>query len=125
VIEYMPMAAIRTNNRRGVNHVYMLIALYKQFVAKFPLEAIIWISGIIALAFVDPSQNSHATICPIGYFGYDFCPGCGLGRSIAWLFHGSLQNSVSVHPLGIVVLAVLVRRIIQLTNNHLNSIWQK
>jgi hypothetical protein len=103
----------------------MHIAQYKQFVAKFPLEAIIWISGIIALAFVDPSQTAHATICPIGYFGYDFCPGCGLGRSIAWLFHGSLEKSVSVHPLGIVVLAVLVRRIFQLTNNHLNSIWQK
>jgi hypothetical protein len=103
----------------------MLIEQYIKFVWKFPLEAIIWISGLFALAFVDPSRTAHATICPIGYFGYDFCPGCGLGRSISWLFHGSLQNSVSLHPLGIVVLAVLVHRIFQLTKNYFNSIWQK
>lgn len=114
-----------TNNRSAARHVYMHIERYKHFIAKFPIEAIIWMSGLIALAFVDPGVTSHATICPVGYFGYDFCPGCGLGRSIAWLFHGSLRNSVSMHPLGIVVAVVLVHRIIQLTNNHLNSLWQK
>ena len=97
----------------------MIIEQVKRFVTKFPLEAVIWMSGLIALAFVDPSQTSHVTICPIAYFGFDFCPGCGLGRSIAWLFHGSLKNSFSAHPLGIVTLVVLVHRIIQLINNHL------
>ena len=103
----------------------MLIEQAKQFVTKFPLEASIWISALVALAFVDPAQTSHVTICPIALLGFDFCPGCGLGRSIAWLFHGSVLNSFKMHPLGIVTVAVLVHRIIQLTKHHINSIWQK
>ncbi|MGC3942993.1 MAG: DUF2752 domain-containing protein [Chryseolinea sp.] len=99
----------------------MIIEQVKRLVTKFPLEAVIWMSGLIALAFVDPSQTSHVTICPIAYFGFDFCPGCGLGRSIAWLFHGSVTKSLSAHPLGIVTLAVLIHRIIQLINNHVKS----
>src|SRR6478735_5876220 len=101
----------------------MLIAQVKQFVTKFPREAAIWISGLVALAFLDPAHTSHVTICPIALLGFDFCPGCGLGRSISWLFHGSLQDSLRMHPLGIVALSVLVHRIILLTNHHINSIW--
>jgi len=82
-------------------------------------------SGLAALACMDPGSTAHVSLCPIGYFGYEFCPGCGLGRSIAWVFHGSLENSLRVHPLGIITLAVLAHRIVQLTHNHLNSIWQK
>lgn len=103
----------------------MIIEQAKRFFRKFPPEAVIWLSALVALAFVDPSQASRVTICPVAYFGYDFCPGCGLGRSIAWLFHGSVSNSLSTHPLGIVTVAILIHRIVQLTNNHLNSIWQK
>ena len=103
----------------------MIIEQAKRFFRKFPLEALIWLSALVALTLVDPSQASHVTICPIAYFGFDFCPGCGLGRSIAWLFHGSVSNSLNAHPLGIVTVAVLIHRIVQLTNNHLNSIWQK
>gem|GEM_PF-689017 len=111
-----------TSQQISLVSVYIIIEQVKRFVAKFPLEAAIWTLGLIALAFVDPSQTSHVTICPIAYFGFDFCPGCGLGRSIAWLFHGSVTQSLGTHPLGIVTLAVLVHRIFQLIRNHLTQL---
>lgn len=103
----------------------MYIEKVKRFATEFPLEALIWTSALIALTFVDPSRADHVTICPIAWLGFDFCPGCGLGRSIAWLFHGSLSDSLRTHPLGVVTLAVLVHRIYRLSNNHINHLWQK
>lgn len=103
----------------------MIIGQVKKFITTFPLEALIWLSAFIALACVDPSTTEHVAICPFSYFGITICPGCGLGRSIAWLLHGSLWNSVRLHPLGIFAVAVLTHRIFKLIHNHSNHIWQK
>ncbi|MCA1745114.1 MAG: DUF2752 domain-containing protein [Bacteroidales bacterium] len=40
-----------------------------------------------------------------------FCPGCGLGTSISWLFRGQLSQSFASHPLGIPAVGILVHRI--------------
>jgi hypothetical protein len=99
----------------------MLIEQVKRFISGFPLEALIWFSALVALAFADPSNASHITLCPIANLGFEFCPGCGLGRSITWLLHGSLINSLKMHPLGVITVFILVHRIIQLAKNHLNQ----
>lgn len=114
-----------TNNCEGRRPVYMHIEQIKRFVTTFPLEAIIWFSGLVILACADPVQDAHISLCPIAYLGYDFCPGCGLGRSITLLFHGSLDSSLRTHPLGIIAAGMLIQRTVQLTNNHRNRIWQK
>jgi Protein of unknown function (DUF2752) len=86
-------------------------------VRKFPLEALVWTVGLAILAVLDPSV-SHHSLCPLKNLGFDFCPGCGLGRSIAYLMNGDLEKSFVTHPLGAVVCAALVFRIIELTKNH-------
>ena len=78
------------------------------------LEAFMWIAAIIFLAFIQPAESTHFTICPLSAVGFDFCPGCGLGRSVSYLLHGDIINSFSVHPLGIFAFIVLTIRIISL-----------
>ena len=86
---------------------------------RIPLEALIWISGLLLLAFA--GTDSHFTICPLKNAGLNFCPGCGLGKSITLLFHGELANSFAAHPLGIFALFVLTFRIITLLRQHIQN----
>ncbi|MBX2965253.1 MAG: DUF2752 domain-containing protein [Cyclobacteriaceae bacterium] len=80
-----------------------------------PPEAIMWTVALIALVFYQPGHQAHFTVCPLNNMGFDFCPGCGLGRSVAWLFKGEIIQSWRAHPLGIVAVIVLPYRIISLT----------
>ncbi|HEY3403077.1 MAG TPA: DUF2752 domain-containing protein [Ohtaekwangia sp.] len=92
-------------------------------IKSFPVEAVIWLMGLCALAFIDP-YNSHYTICPLRNLGFDFCPGCGLGRSISFLFRGEMKLSLASHPLGIFAVIILTFRIFQLTFNHFKKYGQ-
>lgn len=77
-------------------------------------EAFIWISGILILAFINVEGSSHFTVCPFNNLGIDFCPGCGLGKSIHYLLNMKIEHSLNAHPLGIFASAVLIKRIYQL-----------
>ena len=76
-----------------------------------PLEAWIWIAGLIYLFFINPYQPQTFTLCPFHNLGLDFCPGCGLGRSIAFFYHGDILHSLKAHPLGMAGLAIIIYRI--------------
>jgi len=89
---------------------------------KLNIELIFWIGGLISLALTNPSE-SHFSLCPIKSLGFSFCPGCGLGHAISFLFHGQIQESFHHHPLGIFALGVILWRIFQLTKNiHLTKL---
>ena len=77
-------------------------------------EALIWIAALIFLALIEPAESTHYTICPFSAIGIDLCPGCGLGRSVSFLLHGDITNSLNIHPLGIFALIVLIARVISL-----------
>jgi hypothetical protein len=85
------------------------------------LEAFIWIFGLTFLFFI-PAGESHFTICPLKNAGIPFCPGCGLGQSIHYLFHLDFESSIAAHPLGILALAVITVRIITLIKKSFLSI---
>jgi hypothetical protein len=93
----------------------------KTVAANFPLEALAWIVGLLALLFLDPSTESHFTICPLANLGFEFCPGCGLGRSIALLYRGEFLQSFQSHPLGLFAVIILSYRIFQLIKQHIQS----
>ena len=93
-------------------------------VLKFPLEALIWIAALVALALYVPNAENHFTICPFHYLGFEHCLGCGLGRSISYFFHGDLLKSFETHPLGIVAVIILSFRIVELTSKHLKHYGQ-
>lgn len=84
-----------------------------------PFEALIWICGLSALAMW--SGETHFTLCPLKNAGLDICPGCGLGRSIALLFHGEFAASLRAHPLGLFAVIVLSFRIVNLTKQYFRS----
>lgn len=84
-------------------------------------EAIIWITGLTYLAFFSSLTESHYTICPLKNAGIDFCPGCGLGHSIALIFHGEFIQSFYTHPLGFFAIAIIVFRIYTLIKMNINK----
>ena len=88
-------------------------------ISRVPAEALIWLAGLVCLALLDPHAAQHYTICPLASAGFDFCPGCGLGRSITLLFHGMPAESFKAHPLGLFAVAVLIQRIYSLTKTTL------
>ena len=77
-------------------------------------ELCFWISALIALGFSNPSLETHFTLCPLKLLGLSWCPGCGLGHSIAFLLHGDIVNSWHAHWLGIPALAMILYRIYDL-----------
>ena len=83
------------------------------------IEALIWISALVYLYFIN--ANSHFSFCIFKNLGIDFCPGCGLGRSIHYLMHFEVAKSISVHPLGIFALPVLLHRIFVLIYNGFSN----
>ncbi len=78
------------------------------------VEALLWIAALIFLALIEPAETTHFTICPFSAIGIDFCPGCGLGRSVSYILHGDFATSLMVHPLGIFTLIILTTRVISL-----------
>jgi hypothetical protein len=81
-------------------------------------EASVWIVGLLYLAFIHSPGEAHFSICPLANIGVDFCPGCGLGNSITYLFNGDFVSSFNSHPLGIFALIVISKRIFSLIKNN-------
>ena len=82
-------------------------------------EGLIWICALVFLALQDPGHH-HYTLCPLNNLGFSFCPGCGLGRAIAWFFRGDLEASLMAHPMGIPAVVLLLYRSYRvLTRTHL------
>lgn len=75
------------------------------------LEAFIWMAALLALALTSPADSCYS-LCPLHNLGIGWCPGCGLGHAISWLFRGDLVSSFYAHPLGIPATAVILMRII-------------
>lgn len=89
----------------------------KKWIKRLPVEALIWFCALIALAINDTAA-SHYSVCPIRQAGFTICPGCGLGRSVTYLFHGEILTSLQTHPLGVFAVIVLSFRIVQLTKHY-------
>lgn len=77
-------------------------------------ELIFWVAALLCLAFASPTGEPHFTLCPLKLMGFNWCPGCGLGHSIIYLFHGRFLASLHAHWLGIPALIIILYRIIQL-----------
>jgi hypothetical protein len=91
------------------------------------LEAALWISGLIFLIFLPTGSESHFSLCPLKNIGISFCPGCGLGKSIHYLFILDFKSSFGAHPLGLFALAIITARITSLIkrNFSLNNFSEK
>lgn len=82
-------------------------------------------AGLILMALLDPAEPA-ASFCPIDRIGLQFCPGEGLGKSIAFAFRGDLTASVASHPAGIAAIFIMTGRITSILHrnykiNHTNT----
>ena len=91
--------------------------------SRLPIEWFCWVAAFILLYFSNPDTH-HFTLCPLENMGIQWCPGCGLGRSIALLLHGRIQASFHLHMLGIPAFLVLVYRIYCLTKPMITVIYK-
>lgn len=88
---------------------------------QIPLETFMWIGALVYLFFIDPYKTQHYSLCLFNNLGIDFCPGCGIGRSIAMLYHGDILHSLQMHPLGLFALIIISFRIYKLLKNRNNN----
>lgn len=84
-------------------------------------EWIVLLSGLLLMAFMDPFTQA-ASFCPIDRLGFDFCPGCGLGKSVALAARGYLSASLQSHPLGFLAIVVIIGRICSIYRRNYNLI---
>ena len=98
---------------------------YKLILFRVPLEALIWMAGLFLLALYDPMDQQHMSFCVFNFLGFKYCPGCGLGRSIAYLFKADLSGSLGAHPLGIPAVVILTYRIIRLWTEYMKRLKLK
>lgn len=85
--------------------------------SHIPLELGFWVLALVMLATaapVEPGHAQHFTLCPLANMGFDWCPGCGIGRSITQLFHGNVAASIGQHWFGIPALGIILWRIVVL-----------
>lgn len=78
------------------------------------LEVSFWIFAIFLLAFSNPHEK-HYSLCLFDQMGFPYCPGCGIGHSISYFFHGKISASFQAHPLGMIATLIILYRIFQLT----------
>ncbi|KAF0142306.1 MAG: hypothetical protein FD122_660 [Stygiobacter sp.] len=94
-----------------------LMKKIRQMVKLVEWEALFWSAGLIYLLFINPYESSHFTVCPYKNLGIEFCPGCGLGKSISFFYHGDFLHSFNTHPLGIIAFVIIAVRIVYLIRN--------
>jgi len=75
------------------------------------IELPFWIAGLIYLALINPEKDGHLTFCGFRLLGVKRCPGCRLGKSVAFLFKGKIGSSIRTHPLGLFAVIVILARI--------------
>jgi hypothetical protein len=76
-------------------------------------EVFIWLFALVWLFVMSPVEN-FISLCPVNNLGYDWCPGCGLGRSVHYAMWLDFNTSFQQHPLGIIALVIIIYRIISL-----------
>lgn len=92
----------------------LLFKKNKLIINNAPFELIIWISGLLFL-FITSFYPVEQNFCISKLVGLGECPGCGLGKSIQFLFKMDIVNSFNQHPVGIIAVIVLIHRIITLS----------
>ena len=86
-----------------------------------PLELIFWLTALVALALAEVGV-AHFKLCPLANLGWDWCPGCGLGRGITQVFHGNFSAAFRQHWLALPALVIIACRIIELSRQFILSL---
>ena len=83
-------------------------------------EILFWTFALLFLYMQNDHHALQITICPLALLNFDFCPGCGIGSSIAASMKGEILNAFSIHPIGPFALLIILHRIGLLIINKIN-----
>ncbi|MFA8450643.1 MAG: DUF2752 domain-containing protein [Bacteroidales bacterium] len=92
---------------------------YLKEIGKFyfrNLELLFWIAAIFILAANDPRRYDN-TLCLYTWITGNSCWGCGIGRSISWIFRGEFSKSFDTHAFGFLAIIAIVIRIAMIFKN--------
>ncbi|TVQ10543.1 MAG: DUF2752 domain-containing protein [Balneolaceae bacterium] len=77
-------------------------------------EPVIWSLALIVLYLMYPTEGEGVTLCLFHHIGIAWCPGCGIGRSMAHFLHGDITASLKSHWFGIPAVLIIFYRILTL-----------
>lgn len=89
-------------------------------IIKKHIEWFAFLSGLILLGTMSPYIQS-TSFCFFDFIGISFCPGEGLGHSIAFTFRGEFKQAFSAHFMGPIAVLILSGRILFLWKSILIS----
>lgn len=69
---------------------------------------------------INPTKQ-HISFCLFKYIGVQNCIGCNVGKSISYLLHGNITQSLHTHWLGTFALVIIVYRIIQIIKTKVKT----
>lgn len=78
-------------------------------------------TGILLMVALNPYLDNGASWCLFDLLGFAFCPGEGLGHSIAYTVRGDLANALQANIMGPASLLVITGRICYLLKNILSN----
>ncbi|MEO9886551.1 MAG: DUF2752 domain-containing protein [Balneola sp.] len=84
------------------------------------IEWLAFLVGLILMATLDPTIQG-TSFCLFDFIGIGFCPGEGLGHSIAWFFRGELGNAFEANLFGPFAVVILSMRILQIWKDLINN----
>lgn len=76
-------------------------------------------TGIILLALMNPYVEHSFSWCLFEWVGFPYCPGEGLGHSIAFIFRGEVNQAMEANILGFFALPVIMGRIVKLVSRNI------
>lgn len=74
-------------------------------------EITVFSVGLLLMVFMDPTTGYRSSWCLYEIVGVNFCPGEGLGHSIAYIFRGQFYNAMQANVLGPFAIIVLFSRV--------------
>lgn len=66
--------------------------------------------GLIVIALMNPYVNQGPSFCFLEWIGIWYCPGDGLGHSIAYFVRGDVSNALQANLLGPFAIFILLAR---------------
>lgn len=89
-------------------------------------------AGLLLMAAIDPYGPREWGLCLLEWAGMSWCPGEGLGRSVALLVRGDLAASLQYHLMGIPAVSIMAGRISYLIHRNIQHkpkygdlLWRK
>lgn len=77
--------------------------------------------GLMLAASFDPYGSSEFTWCLLEWIGIPWCPGEGLGHSIAFMVRGDIHNSLSSNFMGLPAIIIIGLRTVFLIRSRVTG----